>query len=345
MKRLPFLDWARGFAVLIMILCHAFNSFTQVPLRTSGAYMLSQSIGGMASVLFLFMAGMTFAFQMASADRRHQNILPRWRSAAMRGAYVLALAYAFRLTTWAFDYPGSPARTILKVDILNCMGLSMLLLSAVAMVDPARRVWAALGAGCTIIALAPLVALPDWSAMPTVVYHYVVQQRGVFALFPYAAYLSLGLATGLLLTRPAKPNLDHLMMGTAALGTALIMAGKYASQLPFTLYPKMDYWLHSPALMSIRTGIVLLVIAAAYLWTEYATGGGWSWMQAMGKTSLLVYFVHIMIVYGWVSQPWRRALTVEQSAIATLLLTAAMVALAQARLMQLQRAALRRAPA
>ena len=344
MRRLPFLDWSRGFAVLIMILCHSFNSFTQVPLRSTGGYILSQSIGGMASVLFLFMAGMTLGFQMASADRRQPSLLLRWRSAAGRGVYVLALAYLFRITTWAFDYPGVPARAILKVDILNCMGMAMLLLSAIVMIGPARRAWAAAAAGCAIIALSPLVALPDWSPVPTVIYEYIVQQRGVFALFPYAAHLALGLAAGLLLPRAEKLNLDHLMLGSAALGTALVMIGKYASGLPYTLYSKIDYWFNSPALMTIRTGIVLLILAASYLWTEYAARGGWSWMQVLGKTSLLVYFVHIMIVYGWVSQPWRRALTIEHSAIVTILITAAMVGLAQLRLMQLERAKLRRVP-
>ena len=70
MKRFPFLDWTRGLAVLIMIQCHAFNSFTRTDLRQSGPYVLSQFVGGMAAVLFLFMAGMTLAFLMDSLDRK-----------------------------------------------------------------------------------------------------------------------------------------------------------------------------------------------------------------------------------------------------------------------------------
>src|SRR5262249_37076722 len=37
-QRLPFLDWTRGLAVLIMIQCHVFNSFTRVELRQDGPY-------------------------------------------------------------------------------------------------------------------------------------------------------------------------------------------------------------------------------------------------------------------------------------------------------------------
>ena len=70
MKRFAFLDWTRGLAVLIMIQCHTFNSFTRMDLREGGSYIYSQFVGGMAAPLFLFMAGMTLAFQMESLDRR-----------------------------------------------------------------------------------------------------------------------------------------------------------------------------------------------------------------------------------------------------------------------------------
>jgi uncharacterized membrane protein len=45
-----------GLAVVIMIECHAFNSFVRMDLRDGGPYVLSQFVGGMAAPLFLFMA-------------------------------------------------------------------------------------------------------------------------------------------------------------------------------------------------------------------------------------------------------------------------------------------------
>src|SRR5215813_9926054 len=83
-----------------MIQCHVFNSFTRMDLREGGAYVLSQFVGGMAAVLFLFMAGMTLAFQMESLDRREPRAFRRWLGALRRGGYVLALAYVFRATNW-----------------------------------------------------------------------------------------------------------------------------------------------------------------------------------------------------------------------------------------------------
>ena len=69
MNRLAALDWARGMAVVVMIVCHAFNALVRPQEQSGGAYVLSQLVGGMASVIFLFLAGVTFTIGMAGADR------------------------------------------------------------------------------------------------------------------------------------------------------------------------------------------------------------------------------------------------------------------------------------
>ena len=85
----------RGLAILIMIECHTFNSFTRLDLRDGGPYILTQFIGGMAAPLFLFMAGMTMAFQMESLDRREPDRLRRWRTSLW--------------WSWARAMPSSPS--------------------------------------------------------------------------------------------------------------------------------------------------------------------------------------------------------------------------------------------
>jgi len=75
---------------------------------------------------------------------------------------------------------------------------------------------------------------------------------------------------------------------------------------------------------------MLLMMAGAYLWTEFGMGNRWSWMLCLGKTSLMVYWVHVMLVYGDVAKPLKRALSIPETALATLLVTLSMVALAAA---------------
>src|SRR4249920_173867 len=129
----------RGLAILVMIECHTFNSFTRNDLRDGGPYILTQFIGGMAAPLFLFMAGMTMAFQMESLERREPDRLRRWRISLRRAAYILGIAFTFRFTNWVFAWPLVDWHDMLRVDILNCMGVAMMGMSAASLFQGAAR--------------------------------------------------------------------------------------------------------------------------------------------------------------------------------------------------------------
>src|SRR5580692_8637653 len=120
----------RGLAVVIMIQCHTFNSFVRLDLREGGAYTYSQFVGGMAAPLFLFMAGMTTAFQMESLARREPSALRRWMTSLKRAGYILGVAFVFRLTNFLGSLPGANPQEITRVDILNCMGVALAVFSA-----------------------------------------------------------------------------------------------------------------------------------------------------------------------------------------------------------------------
>ena len=139
----------RGLAVVIMIQCHAFNSFARMDLRDGGPYVLSQFVGGMAAPLFLFMAGMTLAFQMDSLERREPDPRRRWFLSLRRAGYVLGIAFLFRFTNWAASMPHMGWQELTKVDILNCMGVAMGVLSAAALFKSNSRSRFAAIAGVT----------------------------------------------------------------------------------------------------------------------------------------------------------------------------------------------------
>jgi len=333
-KRFPFLDWMRGLAVVIMIQSHAFNSFTRTDLRQGSGYLLTQYVGGMAAPLFLFMAGMTFAFQLDSLERREADRSRRLLAALRRGAYILAIAYLFRFTNWVASLPNPNLHELLKVDILNCMGLAMLAFSVAAWFDFHQRVRFTIIAALAVAAAAPLVSGLDWRGVPALIRDYLVPspERGRFPFFPCAAYVGFGLAAGALVKRTAAERMDRLMQWSVLIGFTLIFATQYFANLPYSIYPSSDFWRNSPALILIRVGIALLMLAGAYLWTRFAAGPGWSWIETLGKASLLVYWVHVMLVYGDIAWPLKGALTVWQAAVATLAVTLLMVALAEGRL-------------
>jgi uncharacterized membrane protein len=333
-KRFTFLDWMRGLAVLIMIQCHTFNSLTRLDVRQGSGYVMSQFVGGMAAPLFLFMAGMTFGFQMESLERREPRRARRWLVALRRAGYIVFLAYLFRFTNWVASLPRADFQELMKVDILNCMGLAMAAFSVVALFDFGQRIRFALIGAVAVAAAAPLIAGLDWHGVPSVLRDYLTMspERGRFPFFPCASYVGFGLAAGALVKRTSAERMDRIMQWGVLFGLALILSAEYVANLPYSIYAHSDFWRNSPALILIRVGISLLLLAGAYLWTQYGARAGWSWMQSLGKTSLLVYWVHVMLVYGDIVKPLKRSLSFPQAALATVIVTMLMVALAEARL-------------
>ncbi len=336
----------RGLAVVFMIQCHTFNCFARMDLRDGGPYVLSQFVGGMAAPLFLFMAGMTFGFQMESLDRREPVFVRRWLVSLRRGGYILAIAFAFRFTNWAGDWPHGSVGELTKVDILNCMGVAMTVLAALALVPSRSRPLYAALAGLAIASAAPIVANLNWSGAPQLLHEYLAPGtgRGRFAFFPCASYVGFGISAGLVV-KAASANIERLMMWCLGVGVTLVFSAQYFANIPFSIYPNSDFWSNSPALIIIRAGICLLLMAGAYLWTEYCTGAGWSWMITYGKTSLLVYWVHVVLVYGAAGKAFRRALSIPGAALATLTVMALMLALAESKLRWVAWRAARRQPA
>jgi uncharacterized membrane protein len=322
----------RGLAVLIMIQCHVFNSFMRLDLRQDGAYILSQFVGGMAAPLFLFLAGITLAFQMDRMERKGGAPATRLLGALRRAGYVLLLAFLFRFSNWIFSHPLPPWQSMLRVDILNCMGFAMALLAPLALAAGSLRVRTAAAAGAAIGALSPLVNNADWGAFPDAIRNYFVHSHLGFAFFPCGAYVAFGIAIGGILRRLSPERLERTMQWAVLSGLAMVAGGQYFSTLPYSIYPKSNFWTDSPGLVVIRLGLMLAVLAVAFLWTEFGAGPGWSWVRSLGKTSLMVYWVHVVLVYGALLSGWKKSLGVAGAAAATIGITALMLGLSEARL-------------
>jgi len=325
-SRLAFIDWTRGLAAVIMIQGHTFDSFTATNLRQQGPFMLSQFLGGMPPAIFLFLTGITFSFLMDSQDRQQPSGWRRIVAALKRSRYLFILAVLFRLQLFVFGYPHSPASELIRVDILNCMGLAMLLLSPMAVFTTRERIRLCTILGLVIAGLAPCLSQLDPATSPVgnLVRSYFVPSFNAFGFFPWASYLAFGMAAGSVIRITKNADMPRLMLGTLAVGLGLIIGARYAADLPFSIYPKIDFWLASPALALIKLGVVLSTLAVAYLWVHAGLEAPkWSIFRQLGTTSLLVYWVHIELVYG----RWLGVFKESLGVTAVLILTAVVLAL------------------
>jgi len=329
-NRLAYLDWLRGLGAVVMLQGHVFHSFLRPELRDGGPYMASQFVGGMPPAIFLFLTGITLAFLMDSTERK--GLAPRDRviTAFRRSGYLFLLAFAFRLQLWLFGWP-SAWTDLLRVDILNCMGMAVALISVMALFRTAERVRLCAILGLAIAFGAPIVSQINWSWAPPLVRSYLVPDYNSFGFFPWGAYLAFGVSVGSMIRSIREETTERVMQWAALLGGALVFGGQYFANLPFSIYSKSEFWLNSPAQVLIKQGATLLLLALAYLWTRYGAKPGWSWVRQFGTTSLLVYWVHIELVYGRWLYFFKNNLTVAQTVGAASCVILLMLALSTAK--------------
>jgi uncharacterized membrane protein len=232
-NRLTFLDWLRGVAGIVMLQGHVFQSFLKPDLRGGAAYMFSQFFGGMPPAIFLFLTGITLAFLMFSFERKGVARASRITGTLRRAGYLFGIAMLLRVQLWLFSWP-SPWTNLLKVDILNCMGFGIALMSALALFSTAQRVRICAALGLLIAGLSPLASQVSWTGVPWIVKAYIAPDYNYFSFFPWAAYVAFGMSAGSLIRLLKHEQYDRAMQWAAMLGVGIILAARYFANLPFS---------------------------------------------------------------------------------------------------------------
>jgi hypothetical protein len=230
-----------------------------------------------------------------------------------RGAWILVLAYAFRIEQFLMWYPGSQWKDILRIDTLNCIGACILLIGLTSTVIQTRR--------ANIIAMglvtATLVFVTPWvyplrGSVPGVVLSYINGNGNpsYFSIFPWAAFTSAGITFGYMLLagreRIGEPDFFNCV---AVAGVGSFAIGSVMNFFPGIFrYGFFDYSLTSPHFFLVRLGWLLLIMWGAYKWSIRARADRWSPLIFLGQASLVVYWIHIEIVYGRPFHNFARAL-------------------------------------
>lgn len=317
-------------AAIVMLQGHVFHSFIRPDLRVGGAYVMSQFIGGIAPAIFLFLTGVTLAFLMNARERNGDSAGQRLKASLHRAGYLALLAVLFRFQLWLFGQPYTVWTDLLKVDILNCMALAIFVVSFLAVFTTAERARNGLVLGAAIAAASPVVSQIDPALLPEFVRMYLVPDTRYFSFFPWAAFIAFGLSAGSILRLVTADQMHRAMQWCAIIGFGLVISAQYFSNLPYSLYPNSDFWVNSPGLIFIKLGVIMVLLSFTFVWTHHGAGEGWSWVRQLGVTSLLVYWVHIELVYGRWFGYWKESLTSGQCAMAAVALTLAMLALSTA---------------
>jgi uncharacterized membrane protein len=337
-RRVIFIDLARALAVVFMLYGHALDALLDPQYRTGTWFDVWTFQRGLTSCLFLLLSG--FAFSIATARHWTLHITPSaaiLKRARRFGLFVL-LGYAlhFPISRFAELRHIDPERwrAFLAVDVLQLIGVTFVGVQLLVLLTRSRRVFMVTGfvLALLVVGSTPVVWATDWTRwLPPSVAGYLSERTGsLFPLFPWSAYVLVGAGLGQIYARWGAAHLRRYA------NLALLVPAAALIPLGFSLDAAHVFgngpWSFIPAQFLIRTGSVLLVmgiIAHASATLSHLP----HLFGAVAQETLLIYFVHLCIVYGsiWnvgLVQRYGQTLAPGRMVTVIVLLIAAMAGLA-----------------
>ena len=331
-RRLGYIDWARGLACVLMFQTHCYDSWLSPQARQSRWFMYSQLGGTFPAPLFLFLAGISLALVTEKLRQKDLPAAQIGRTTILRGAEIFGFGLLFRLQEYLIAWGWAPKSDLLRVDILNTIGLSMMLMgivcwlvlaltsereaahSAAAVAAPVNvRPWNSFlkGRGALIAAavgtalLISLLSPPLWTTwratwLPWPIESYIdgvhnlgAPQAALFPVFPWTGFAFAGLAVGFILQSAwARAQEARAFFSLGLAGSLLIEFARWLEAQPRQFYAFDDYWHTSPSFFLIRVGMLLVILTASYAWCQWGAG---EW----GFSPLMVLGQASLLVY-WV---------------------------------------------
>jgi uncharacterized membrane protein len=303
--RVIFIDLVRALAVAFMLYGHTASALLAPRYQTGRWFDIWQFQRGLTSSLFLLLGG--FAFSIATSRRWASHV--RWSPAMLkrirRFALFVLLGYALHLPAsrlvelWSVD--AERWRVFVAVDVLQLIGVTFIGIQLLVLVTRSRRafMFLTLALAAFAVFVTPLVWKIEWSrVLPAAMAAYLSPVSGSqFPLFPWMGFILLGAGLGQLYARWGAGDLTAFAQrALIAPGLGLLALAAFVRTRPETFFGSGP-GAFVPGEMMMRIGSCLTILAAfAYLSRRinrlpHVFG-------AVAQESLLIYFVHLCIVYG-----------------------------------------------
>jgi hypothetical protein len=260
---------------------------------------------GLTSSLFLLLSGFAFSIATTRHWHSHMHVSPAVIKRLRRFALFVVLGYALHFPAGSLGEVARIGpeqwRSFLAVDVLQLIGAMFILIQALVMLTRSRRVFmvASFALAVLVIMFTPAVWRRDWTdLLPLALASYFSPAQGSqFPLFPFAASVLIGAAAGQLYARWGAAHLaafaNIVLLGAGAVLTA---GGLYVRAHGVELFGPGEAS-GIPGEFMLRTGVSLVILGViAHLSRSIAHLP--HVFGAVAQESLLVYFVHLCIVYG-----------------------------------------------
>jgi uncharacterized membrane protein len=336
--RIEVVDWLRGVAVVFMIMAHGMDAWLLPTAKTGALYAVIRVGSGIPARLFLFLVGVSAAIQFESGLAKGLASGAMRGRLVKRGFQVLALAYLFRLQEWLLSHCYGGWEALVRIDILNAIGVSMVVVALVASPRNGRRqILPALGLAAVFLGFGTVVGpwhFPTWLPLPLTSYIGGQRPMAWFPLFPWGAWSLIGVAVGHLWAIASRDPRRRkcafaLTFAAGALLTTTVVVIR-AVDPTIIRYPSELIMQMGPGIFFHRLGLIGLLAGAGFAWCR-VLAGRFSVLRQLGRTSLLIYWIHIELCYGSLVYSLRGRFMIPGAALLVAILTVAMLGLSLAK--------------
>ena len=277
------LDLVRFCAVFLMVQGHVFSSLLDPTYESERWLRHHNFVHGYTAPMFLFASGLAFGYTTfrgwAANTRVGDGLWKRFR----RYGWLLAIGYAMSMPALslsrllAIDDPDT-WRQWLRVDVLQHIGVSLVLLQSLAVLLRTEKRFIAAVAVLFAFSVFAAPFLWDWDAgryVPEVVASFLTSRTGsMFPLFPWAGFTYAGLLVAYAARTVKKPSRE-LAWPLLGLTVALFVLPVGLNRAGIQLYGAHDFWKSDPYYFFFRLANVLAMVTFWCFAERFAEGANW----------------------------------------------------------------------
>ncbi|MEO0124614.1 MAG: acyltransferase [candidate division WOR-3 bacterium] len=289
MRRFRFLDLLKAYAVIMMIQGHTLDAVLNSQAKRTGLYQFMHLLRGLTAPAFLIASGCGLALSvLRKKDLKWQKIL---KQRLIRILPILLAGYFLHMPRFSLyqlltQTSKEEITQFFQCDILQTIGWTILLLQIILIFVKEKRMIITGSIIGVLLILYFTPAVNNNIKSPNFFTQLLTPKFGSnFPLFPFASYLIFGLMFGMLFYEVSQKIESRLLNILIFISGCVFFGSSFLMKIEnFNLF-------------YLRTGLLLILISV-FLLFESKTSRILDFLGAIGQESFLIYFVHIMIVYG-----------------------------------------------
>ncbi|TDT44944.1 uncharacterized protein DUF1624 [Maribacter spongiicola] len=302
-SRLFFLDAIRAWAILMMLQGHFIDGLLDNAFRDNSnmVFNIWKYFRGITAPVFFTVSGFIFTFLLIRSKQTGWAN-PRVKKGIKRGFELLVIAYLLRMNLFGL-FKGEIYDSFYLVDVLHCIGLSLLFIIGFYILTFARQKWIfptiLVSTTLLLFIFEPIYKASSFDFLPQVFANYLTKANGsVFTIIPWLGYATIGSFMSVLFSKyQESKNLYNFIVPTY-IATGLILMF-LSSDFFLSVYDVTGIQLFKAIndnnYLFIRLGDVLIVFSIFIILRKVLMNATW---LRIGQSTLSIYIIHFIILYG-----------------------------------------------